>query len=102
MNRLWVLVLAVYGVLSLITFIVYAIDKSAARKGQWRIKERTLHLLALCGGWPGAFYAQHRLRHKSSKLSFKRVFWLTCLINIVVLYWLLTNNGITAVMPLLP
>jgi hypothetical protein len=33
-----------------------------------------LHLLELLGGWPGAFLAQRRLRHKSSKGSYLFVF----------------------------
>ena len=81
-----------YIAVSLITFLAYAIDKSAARTGRWRTKETTLHLFALLGGWPGAFYAQHSLRHKISKGEFKKVFWLTVLVNISGLIWLLNNN----------
>jgi uncharacterized membrane protein YsdA (DUF1294 family) len=43
-----------------------------------------LHLIALIGGWPGAWYAQHSLRHKSHKVNFRRIFWLTVLVNITV------------------
>ena len=52
------------------TFLVYAADKSAAARGRWRISERTLHLWSLLGGWPGAFLAQHALRHKTRKDEF--------------------------------
>ena len=38
-----------------------------------------LHLLELLGGWPGAFLAQRRLRHKCSKGSYQFVFWLIVL-----------------------
>ena len=48
----WAFVL--YLSMSLITFVFYACDKSAAQKGAWRTPESTLHLLALFGGWPGA------------------------------------------------
>ncbi|MCO6413344.1 MAG: cold shock and DUF1294 domain-containing protein [Thiogranum sp.] len=87
------LLLAVYMVASLLTFIAYAVDKSAARKGAWRISENTLHLLALTGGWPGALAAQHSLRHKSKKQSFRSVFWLTVLVNCGIFIWLLTPTG---------
>ncbi|MFT7517704.1 MAG: uncharacterized membrane protein YsdA (DUF1294 family) [Myxococcota bacterium] len=70
-----------YLAISLITFITYAIDKSAARKGSVRTPERTLHLLALAGGWPGALLAQKILRHKTQKKSFRAVFWLSVVIN---------------------
>lgn len=87
------LILALYMVASLLTFIMYAIDKSAARKGAWRTQESTLHFLALAGGWPGALIAQQKLRHKSKKRSFRAVFWLTVLLNCGVYVWLFTPTG---------
>ena len=76
-----------------VTFLVYAFDKSAARKGARRTPESTLHLLSLIGGWPGAFAAQRILRHKSRKASFRFVFWLTVALNLVILAWLGTPHG---------
>ncbi len=73
-----------YGLLSLVTYAVYALDKAAARRNRRRVPERTLHLLALLGGWPGALLAQQHLRHKSSKTRFLAVFWFTVLIHIAV------------------
>ena len=40
------------------TFFTYALDKSAARQNACRTPERTLHFLALAGGWPGALLAR--------------------------------------------
>jgi uncharacterized membrane protein YsdA (DUF1294 family) len=74
-------VASLYFILSLITFMTYAFDKSAAKKRQWQIPEKHLHLLSLLGGWPGAAIAQQQLRHKSSKRSFQRLFWLTMMVN---------------------
>lgn len=68
--------------LSLLTFLAYALDKSAAVRGGWRTPEKTLHLLALAGGWPGALLAQQLLRHKSSKQPFRTVFWATVVLNV--------------------
>lgn len=76
------LLLAYVG-LSLLTFMVYAFDKSAAVSGRWRTAEQTLHLLSLAGGWPGALLAQQLLRHKSSKQSFVHVFWATVALNVM-------------------
>ena len=87
------IILVTYVALSLITFLVYAIDKSRARRGRWRISEGTLHLLALAGGWPGALIAQQTLRHKSKKASFRIVFWATVLLNCGGLIWLHTIEG---------
>lgn len=74
---------AVYIGLSLLAFLAYAVDKSAAIKGRWRTPEKTLHLLSVAGGWPGALLAQQLLRHKCSKPSFVAVFWITVATNIV-------------------
>jgi uncharacterized membrane protein YsdA (DUF1294 family)/cold shock CspA family protein len=58
------------AVVNPVCFVVYAFDKSAARRGGWRTSENRLHLLSLLGGWPAAWIAQQWLRHKSSKDSF--------------------------------
>lgn len=83
------LLAGLYAVMSLATFVAYAVDKSAARAGRRRTPERTLLLLGLAGGWPGALLAQHWLRHKSSKAAFLRVFWITVASNTAVLALLL-------------
>jgi len=75
---------AVYVVLSVVTFVVYAIDKRAAQRGEHRVSENTLHVLAVAGGWPGAIAAQQVLRHKTAKRSFRAVFWVTVAVNVVV------------------
>ncbi|SDF62522.1 MULTISPECIES: DUF1294 domain-containing protein [unclassified Duganella] len=74
-----------YGVASVACFIAYALDKSAAIERRQRISERTLLLLGLFCGWPGALLAQRMLRHKSSKTSFLLKFWLTVLVNVALL-----------------
>jgi len=86
------LLLAYLG-LSLFTFVIYASDKSKAKRGAWRTPESTLHLLALAGGWPGAAIAQQLLRHKSQKREFRRLFWFTVIINVGALMWLLSAKG---------
>ncbi|PCJ46899.1 MAG: DNA-binding protein [Gammaproteobacteria bacterium] len=92
-NRLPMIIFGIYSIISLITFAFYALDKSAAQSGSWRTKENTLHLLALIGGWPGALVAQSKLRHKSSKQSFRITFWITVIINVAGFIWLLTPRG---------
>ncbi|MDZ4348552.1 MAG: DUF1294 domain-containing protein [Xanthomonadaceae bacterium] len=85
--------LLAYAAMSVFAFALYALDKSAARAGRWRIQESTLHSAALLGGWPGAVMAQRLLRHKSRKPSFQVVFWLTVTINLGALWWLSTPAG---------
>ena len=68
-------------IINAFTYWDYARDKRRAEAGEWRVSEARLHLLELLGGWPAAFLAQRRLRHKYSKGSYQFVFWL------IVLAW---------------
>lgn len=86
-------VVAFYLVMSVVAFLVYARDKKAARQGMWRISESTLHVVSVLGGWPGARIAQSFLRHKSKKVSFRIIYWLTAIINCFALYWLMAPEG---------
>ncbi len=79
----WVPVL--YGAASIVAFAAYGIDKAAARRQANRISEQTLLILGLVGGWPGALVAQQVFRHKTRKRSFRRAFWGTVGVNVLVL-----------------
>ncbi len=78
---------------SLLAYFAYAKDKAAAMNDDWRVPEKTLHLLSLFFGWPGAMIAQERLRHKTKKLSFRVVFWMTVSANVSVIYAIHTPEG---------
>jgi uncharacterized membrane protein YsdA (DUF1294 family)/cold shock CspA family protein len=84
-GRLEISWLALYYVASIITYGVYAHDKTAAQNGGRRTPELTLHLMSLVGGWPGALIAQVRLRHKTRKLSFLIGYWFTVIVNCIAL-----------------
>jgi uncharacterized membrane protein YsdA (DUF1294 family)/cold shock CspA family protein len=75
----WVLGVAV--LLNLGTFFAYWQDKYAAQQRRWRVKEDTLHLWSLAGGWVGAWFAQQILRHKSLKASFRTTYRATVVIH---------------------
>ncbi|XZG68965.1 DUF1294 domain-containing protein [Chitinibacteraceae bacterium HSL-7] len=70
---------------SALAFLLYWHDKRQAQAGGWRTPEARLHLVALLGGWPGAWSAQRLFRHKSSKSSFRWVFIFTVLCNLAAL-----------------
>ncbi len=80
MTPVWISI--VYASMSAVTFLVYVLDKGAARRGDQRTPESTLHVLELLGGWPGAFLAQQLIRHKNAKVSYQIVFWLIVAIHI--------------------
>jgi uncharacterized membrane protein YsdA (DUF1294 family) len=73
----------------MMTFVIYAVDKSAAVNDRWRIPENTLHLLALSGGWIGAVFAQYILRHKTKKQPFRMLFLVTVVLNICLFVYYL-------------
>jgi uncharacterized membrane protein YsdA (DUF1294 family) len=86
------LVAAWYLVASVVTLVVYAIDKRAARRDLRRVPEAVLHALALLGGWPGALLAQRLFHHKTLKMSFQLVFWLTAALNCAGVAWMWRNT----------
>lgn len=91
-GRLPMILAAAYVLLSLISYVMYCVDKAAASKGSSRTPENTLHLVDLLGGWPGGLVAQHQFRHKTVKASFQFTFWLTVLVNLATAAWLATSG----------
>jgi uncharacterized membrane protein YsdA (DUF1294 family) len=63
--------LSLVAVTSCASFIAYWLDKRRAIGGGRRVPERTLHMLAFLGGWPGALLAQRQFRHKTKKVPFR-------------------------------
>lgn len=87
------MILGLYAAACAITFLIYALDKQAARQQARRVPETTLFLLGLLGGWPAAIAAQKVFHHKTRKTSFQVIFWATAALNCAVLAWLLTRAG---------
>ena len=56
---------------NLVTFTVYGVDKAKARRGAWRVPEKTLFLLPLLGGSVGALLGMHVFRHKTRHWYFR-------------------------------
>ena len=76
--------LILIAVSSTATFAAYGLDKRRAAAGGRRVSERTLHLLALLGGWPGAVLAQRHVRHKTRKVPFLIAFWAIVVLHVTV------------------
>ena len=58
-------------IINLLTFAIYGIDKAKAKKGAWRIPEKSLLLLAVIGGSIGAWLGIRLWRHKTMHPQFK-------------------------------
>ena len=64
------------------TYFMFWYDKHCAKRGQWRVTEAGLLLLALLGGSPAAYIAMRQLRHKTRKTSFRMRFWLVLIVQL--------------------
>lgn len=53
-----------------LTFALYGIDKSRARRGAWRIRESTLLGTAACFGALGALLVMYVFHHKTKHRAF--------------------------------
>ena len=78
------------GLLSPAAFCVYGWDKWKAEREGRRIPEKSLHLLAVAGGWPGAVAGQQWFRHKTLKPVFRTVLMLIVVLHVatVAVLWL--------------
>lgn len=77
-----------YLAMSLLTVVAFARDKRAAGLGLRRTPERTLHVLELVGGWPGALVAMRAFRHKRRKPAYWLVTAAIVLLHAVAWTWL--------------
>ncbi|MDD5936244.1 MAG: DUF1294 domain-containing protein [Clostridiales bacterium] len=69
-STLCVLLLVYAVLLNLAGFCSMGIDKKRAKKGQWRVKERTLFLVAILGGSIGSILGMRVFRHKTKHRTF--------------------------------
>ena len=58
-------------VINLVLFAMMGIDKYKARKGLWRIPEKTLFVTAILGGSIGGILGMKLFRHKTLHNSFR-------------------------------
>lgn len=76
--------------MNVVCYWFYSQDKEAAQLGNRRVPEQTLHVFSFLGGWPAAWLAQQRLRHKTQKASFLRIYRLTIIFHVLLLLWLIS------------
>ena len=72
MTKLRVVGTGLLGV-NFLTLLLFWYDKalSQERPMGWRIREQTLLLTALCGGWPAGYIAMRVVHHKLGKRLFR-------------------------------
>ncbi|MCL2360765.1 MAG: DUF1294 domain-containing protein [Defluviitaleaceae bacterium] len=85
MNYLCIIAGGVLILWNIITFSMYYADKRKAEKNKWRIKERTLILIAFLMGGIGALLGMYLLRHKTQHTSFKLLVPIGLVLNLLVI-----------------
>ncbi len=88
MKLIWILI-GYYLIVNIVAFALMGIDKKKAENNKWRIKENTLFISALIGGFVGYYIGMYKFHHKTSKLKFHACFYISVLIHIVILYFVL-------------
>ena len=63
--------LALWAAVNLTAFALYGADKRKAKRGEWRIPERTLLLLTWLMGGVGALLGMQVFRHKTKHIAFQ-------------------------------
>lgn len=87
----WTVLLVWLAVINLLTFIVYGADKRRARKGKWRVPEKTLFLLPLLGGSIGALLGMRVFHHKTKHWYFVWGIPAILLAQIALAAWIYTK-----------
>ena len=74
------ILIPIFLIISLITFILYGVDKRRAVKDKWRIPERVLLSFSLLGGGIGGALGMRVFRHKTKH-------WYFVAVNAIGLLW---------------
>ena len=71
-------------------FFIMWLDKRKAKKGAWRIPEKTLFIITALGGGIGTTAGMYVFRHKTQKIQFVIGFpFITILEIITIIYFIL-------------
>ena len=65
------IILIYFAAITILTFLMFGVDKRRARQGRWRIPEKTLFVLAALGGSVGAIIGMWIYHHKTRHWYFK-------------------------------
>jgi uncharacterized membrane protein YsdA (DUF1294 family) len=84
----WTLLAGWVGVTSLLGLVAMGIDKLQAVGGRERVRERTLWLIALLGGFPGIFIGGTLFHHKTSKAEFWAPVLISAILWLAILFYL--------------
>ena len=76
---------AFMAIVSIVLLVMMGMDKSKAKKHEWRIAERTLFTLAIAGGAVGGVLGMYLFRHKTRHNSFAFGFPLLAAVQVFII-----------------
>lgn len=80
-----------FVIINIIGFLIMFIDKQKAKRGAWRIPEKTIFIITALGGGIGTIAGMYAFRHKTQKLQFViGLPFITILEIILIVYWAIT------------
>lgn len=82
------LLLIYLAVMNILGFALMGADKSRARNGKWRIRERTLFLFSLLGGSIGTLTGMYVFRHKTKHWYFVIGMPLILIAQLALVLWI--------------
>ncbi|MBC9866460.1 MAG: DUF1294 domain-containing protein [Opitutae bacterium] len=74
-----------YLIISILTLMLFGLDKFLAKAKWKRIPERWFHTLALLGGFPGGFVGIWLFEHKSQNQKFRYVLIASLILHAILL-----------------
>lgn len=74
-------------IINIIGLLAMYIDKQKAKKGKWRIPERTLFIITALGGGIGTISGMYLFRHKTQKIAFVIGFPLITILEIICIIY---------------
>jgi|694.fasta_scaffold90349_2 uncharacterized membrane protein YsdA (DUF1294 family) len=81
----------VFLMMNIFAFFIMSYDKRLAKMKRTRISENNLLTISILGGSLGILSAMILFRHKTSKGSFVLKFIFTILIQLIVLFWIVSS-----------
>ena len=84
--------LILVAAMSAVTFLLYLIDKSRAKRGAWRIPEKALLGCGILGGAAGGLLGMKLFRHKTKKAYFWTVNGIALIVHVALAVWLATKG----------
>lgn len=79
-------------VMNIIGFLVMYVDKNKAKKGNYRISEKTIFIVSLLLGAVGVYAGMYKFRHKTKHMAFTIGIPICIVLNLLTVYYILSKN----------